>query len=812
MPRLCVCQMAVAAVLCLAPPVLGGESILTPENEEGAFRELPGLLEGHHANAAYWIASIYRDMADKGAQLEHAAEWRAVASELYDANQYRREKDEHYFLYRARAAAAVGANKVAIKSYVAALGKTDDNSDKARYARYAAVCAMRMDDYERAIELFGLTEKHGMTWAKELGKKRADQLREYIKTKNTAESRIKLAREFWIGDSPGEGLYYKDAIAAVKPLLAPPWQLDDTTRQEVMQLIEHWLSKSDDPAALKAWRAKTMSAADTSPEKKAEVLFRTGVGLHKAGKLDEALKHFRQTAEHPKVRSWPEAVFNSGYVLMQQKRWKEAIAEFDRLLKATVNNKAEGDNIMSPYRNYQHRACNRTSLCYESLRDFKNALKYTRLANSTYRFESWCGTCARSDADSAMQRLAMLEALTKLESMDPPVIAAAAGKFLGAGNEHAKRVVVQLGAAAVPEIVKTLRSEKRDTRLMAVDALGKIGPEAADAIPRLIELLKDKDDAVAGEAARVLRRMGPKGRLAIPALIRTLGDERGAWANAKQSIRELGINPDQLPLLLDAVASENHQEARAAADLMDDVDGLGAESVPLLFEFAHKNPGRADRVHGALVKIGEPAVMPMANALRKYVRLPDEERKRDPYLFLCNGLRLLAPHATNHIDEIAAMLVEMQGHPTTGFRETLASMGEPAVPKLVELLGSPKAGLRNEAARALRYMGSRGRSATPKLVECARAAKNEYERRLMHDALLAMGARSRAAVKLFVEGVGDRDALVARDCARALGNLGHVVPAARPGLQKLTGHSHWETKRAAEATLHRMSVLARIGK
>ena len=56
---------------------------------------------------------------------------------------------------------------------------------------------------------------------------------------------------------------------------------------------------------------------------------------------------------------------------------------------------------------------------------------------------------------------------------------------------------------------------------------------------------------------------------------------------------------------------------------------------------------------------------------------------------------------SRRLEDLIAQLGDRDGDTRERSRETLAAIGEPAVPSLVALLGSPQAGLRWEAAKAL---------------------------------------------------------------------------------------------------------------
>lgn len=84
----------------------------------------------------------------------------------------------------------------------------------------------------------------------------------------------------------------------------------------------------------------------------------------------------------------------------------------------------------------------------------------------------------------------------------------------------------------IQNLIYALRTEDRDVRDQAIEALRKIG--APSALPALIETLKDEDKYARRDAAKALMKIGPEARAAVPELIEALKDEDYAvrrWAS-----------------------------------------------------------------------------------------------------------------------------------------------------------------------------------------------------------------------------------------------------------------------------------------
>jgi hypothetical protein len=94
---------------------------------------------------------------------------------------------------------------------------------------------------------------------------------------------------------------------------------------------------------------------------------------------------------------------------------------------------------------------------------------------------------------------------------------------------------------------------------------------------------------------------------------------------------------------------------------------------------------------------------------------------------------------TLSLEELIAQLGDRAGGKRQRARETLVAVGEPAIPSLVALLGSPEVRVRWEAAKALAEM--RDRAAIPDLVSLLSDTESEI-RWLAATGLIRIGNRS----------------------------------------------------------------------
>ena len=75
-------------------------------------------------------------------------------------------------------------------------------------------------------------------------------------------------------------------------------------------------------------------------------------------------------------------------------------------------------------------------------------------------------------------------------------------------------------------------------RRLAVRALGRFGPAAADAVPALIEALGDEKTWMRNDAAIALGKIGPAAEAAIPALT-AIQDDDILGFDAKKALKEI---------------------------------------------------------------------------------------------------------------------------------------------------------------------------------------------------------------------------------------------------------------------------------
>lgn len=152
----------------------------------------------------------------------------------------------------------------------------------------------------------------------------------------------------------------------------------------------------------------------------------------------------------------------------------------------------------------------------------------------------------------------------------------------------AREAVTQLGAKAVPMLVKALGNEA--LRDGAVAILGQIGPEAKDAVTALVASLEGADASYCTEVFFTLGQIGPDAAPAVPELIKSLSDADGqVCLGACFALAKIGPAAggavDTLAKLHD---SDDLRLARASiwalVRIRPDDEAAAARAVPMLIE------------------------------------------------------------------------------------------------------------------------------------------------------------------------------------------------------------------------------------
>jgi HEAT repeat protein len=145
----------------------------------------------------------------------------------------------------------------------------------------------------------------------------------------------------------------------------------------------------------------------------------------------------------------------------------------------------------------------------------------------------------------------------------------------------------------VPEVVRALKDENKDVRLIAAGIFGGLGPAAGEGVPALIEALKEDDVSdlvglsVCRSAAWSLARMGPMAKPAIPVIVQMLDSSDPRTRNdALMVLQGIGDSDERMaPALLKALKhKEKEVRVLAAVNLGQMGPRYAKEVLPLLLD------------------------------------------------------------------------------------------------------------------------------------------------------------------------------------------------------------------------------------
>jgi hypothetical protein len=121
----------------------------------------------------------------------------------------------------------------------------------------------------------------------------------------------------------------------------------------------------------------------------------------------------RVIAEYPFTMAWVGAVFTHAQQRQAGGQYYEAIATYKMLLGCRSGDCTPAHRLFVSSRLQRNSACIGLAECYESLGDYRQALHYARLADTTYHCRSGCGTCDDSMRKEAEKRVARLQELVE---------------------------------------------------------------------------------------------------------------------------------------------------------------------------------------------------------------------------------------------------------------------------------------------------------------------------------------------------------------------------------------------------------------
>lgn len=322
----------------------------------------------------------------------------------------------------------------------------------------------------------------------------------------------------------------------------------------------------------------------------------------------------------------------------------------------------------------------------------------------------------------------------------------------------------------VADLVAKLGRANEQTRIDAIEQLGRLGPAAAPAVPALTAQLHDDSPRVRAYAASSLGRIGDAAQPAVPDLVRSIADP--APAVRRKTIEALGrLRPDPALTLEPFVRLMKDAEPSVRLRALDALAEHGEAAVPVLVELLEKDQA-AYWACLVLNEIGPEAKAAVA-ALAQRVSDPRAEIRREAILALAEIGEAAAPAADaitaamdDETDRIAATYalgrigqvppaaesrIRENTHSSDSLLRTVSvwtlarvypadeRVQKEAVRRLVASLKSEEPEVRATAAKALAALEPAPNLLTPMLEEALRDADEQTTHHAL-DAVAGLGS------------------------------------------------------------------------
>jgi HEAT repeat protein len=328
----------------------------------------------------------------------------------------------------------------------------------------------------------------------------------------------------------------------------------------------------------------------------------------------------------------------------------------------------------------------------------------------------------------------------------------------------------------LPLFIKLMEDSDPGVHARVLEAITEAG-EAA--VPGLIESLKN--DKVAFWACIVLRDMGPVAKAAAPALAEKLKDPRPAIR--REAVLALGaIGEAAMPAVPQIVALLKDENAQGAATfVLGEIGKIPADAEPQI----RANAKSDDKSLSTVSLWALARVHPEDKELRRQAteRIADNLKDKDPMVRVvaARALAALPPAPEITIPILEKALKDADPTTMRYALDALATIGAPAVPKLVAVLEQQKE-LRVAVAYTLGQMGPDAAPAAPALAKLVA----DEDLNLATEAVLALGKigpAAKSAVPALCAAL-QKEGTNAHAIVLALGDIGPDAAAAEPLLLK----------------------------
>jgi HEAT repeat protein len=396
------------------------------------------------------------------------------------------------------------------------------------------------------------------------------------------------------------------------------------------------------------------------------------------------------------------------------------------------------------------------------------------------------------DAKDAIPRL--------IESLDSRK---ARGFFRRGGGQvpyRSAHALAQIGDAAKPALLESLKSEDTGIRLGAARALGAM--RVTDAIPGLIENLGHSDLELRTESGESLGMIGPTavnpliaslaspeaqiregsaralaliGKDAAPAagaLLKMAADEKdpGALAAALTALSKVGIEHERIvPVLVAAFTQSDESVQRAATNALLMVRPAAKVAVPAVTALLN-DANHASRAATTLGRYGAEAKSSVPALLRAALK------SQPPAAPLLDAVAAIGPASVPAILASVEKLDPAHLNREHWAIHTLVGIGIPALPQLEKALASQAVSVRLAAIGTINELGEDARDARAAVLKLAGDSEPAVRATVL-SALVSLGVKPQQALETLDSATRDKAPIVRLAAATAAGAIG---PQARP--------------------------------
>jgi HEAT repeat protein len=340
----------------------------------------------------------------------------------------------------------------------------------------------------------------------------------------------------------------------------------------------------------------------------------------------------------------------------------------------------------------------------------------------------------------------------------------------------ARDALVRIGPKAVPALDGLFAHESVMVRYLVTEAVGWMGPDAAEVVPSLVKLLREPDPAVRKCVIDSLSKIGAKADPAIPALLELIGDPKGNDVKGEATHALISMGPKGKAALKEKILPELIKEYETSKPMPSYGPGISV-----------------------LMALGKDSA-PALPAIKDYILRREQHSDLDP---LGPTLLELGPDGVKAFLEVLAdkkadrraMIGSIGTSRAYSFRADLT----PLIPTLLAALKDENKSLRSSAAWALSFLGDK---TPPEVIEAMVAGLADPT----VDNVAAFARVGENAVPALIKAVNADDDKMKRNAINALAKIGCAAQPSLPALRNLAQSKDMSLAILAAAAAARISL------